>query len=124
MMRLTLPYPLTDNHLHTVAHGRKVLSAAGREYYRQVGQACLVQLVGIPRPLTTRLGVWLEVFAPDHRRRDIANLCKAVGDSLQKAGVYLDDRQIDCWHLVRRDPVIGGQLEVVIIELASETFSF
>jgi crossover junction endodeoxyribonuclease RusA len=123
MMRLTLPYPPSDNHLYTVAHGRKVLSATGREYYRQVGQECLVQLAGLPRHLSTALTVSVDLYPPDQRRRDTANAAKALGDSLQKAGVILDDAQIKAWHLYWRHPVKHGRAEVTITELEYETFS-
>jgi len=122
MIRLTLPYPPSDNHLYSVANGRKVLSAAGRDYYKQVGQECLVQLVGIPRHLRTCLAVAVDLHPPDRRRRDTANPTKALGDSLQKAGVMLDDAQIKEWHLYWCEPVRGGRVDVRIIELEYETF--
>jgi crossover junction endodeoxyribonuclease RusA len=123
MIRLALPVCPTDNHLYTIAEGRKVLSAQGRAYYHTVAQLCMIQLVGIPRPLTGRLGIWLFFYPPDRRRRDLSNGCKALADSLQKAGIYLDDEQIDAWHLFRCAQVPGGKVEVTIIELEYETFS-
>jgi crossover junction endodeoxyribonuclease RusA len=124
MMRLTLPYPPSDNHLYTVANGRKVLSATGREYYRQVGQECLVQLVGRPRHFRTALAVSVNLYPPDHRRRDAANVAKALGDALQKAGVMLDDVQIKAWHLYWRQPVKHGRVEVTITALDAEPGAF
>jgi len=67
-----------------------------------------------------RLAVQVEVQPPDRRRRDIDNLGKSLFDSLQHAGVYLDDSQIDDLRIVRLPPTTGGIVTVKIREISNE----
>lgn len=90
--RFQLPFPPSVNHLYSTVRGRRVLSAAGRAYHNEVaallpGFGCLHQFSG---PLCMEIAATF----PDHRRRDIDNLGKAVLDSLKNAGIYADDSQI------------------------------
>jgi len=66
--------------------------------------------------LTGRLAVEIYVYPPDRRRRDLDNILKNLLDSMQHAGVYKDDQQIDRL-LVIRMPDIGGYVDVVIKEI-------
>jgi Holliday junction resolvase RusA-like endonuclease len=62
-----------------------------------------------------RLAVTILLHGPNRRVFDLDNRAKAILDSLQRAGVYADDEQIDRLTLVRGDIVKGG-LAVVTIE--------
>jgi len=55
---------------------------------------------------------------PDRRRRDLDNAMKALLDSLEHAGVYDDDSQIDDLRIVRGGIVPGG---ACVIEIREET---
>jgi crossover junction endodeoxyribonuclease RusA len=115
MITLTLPYPPSVNHLYAVVNGRKVLSAKGRQYIalvhdtarRQLGAVCLGAV---------RIAYTATVFPPDHRRRDLSNLVKAVEDALTKAGIWDDDSQVDDLRWIRGTPAKGGSLFVEIRE--------
>jgi crossover junction endodeoxyribonuclease RusA len=54
--------------------------------------------------------------APDHRRRDLDNILKALQDSLQDAGVYNDDHQIDDLRITRTSPHKPGWVDVDVTE--------
>lgn len=111
MVTLTLPFPTTANNVHSVARGRKVLSARGRRYKQTVATAVLV--AGLPKaPPGARLKVTLDVYPPDRRKRDIANCEKAVVDSCVAAGVLEDDCLIDELLIRRREVFKGGKVVI------------
>lgn len=116
-MRLTLPWPPSVNtywrHPHRGAlAGRHLLSEDGRKYRKVVGDMVRAnrQAVG----LRARLKVVLTACPPDLRRRDLDNLQKGLLDSLQHAGVYEDDSQIDDLRILRGPVVKGGRVDVVV----------
>ena len=115
LLTLLLPWPPSNNTYYRHVGHRILLSAAGRTYRRLVGEACLLQRPqGQLWPFAGRLAVELVCRPPDRRVRDLDNLFKAVGDSLQAAGVYHNDSQIDELRLVRSRPTPGGTLAVTI----------
>ncbi len=113
MLALSIPWPPSSNHLHTVARGRKILSAEGRRYYAEVAFRVREQIRWAPK-FTGRLRVVFHAFTPDKHRRDLSNLLKAAEDSLTGAGVWGDDSLIDDLRIVRQGVVAGGRIDVVI----------
>lgn len=108
-----LPYPPSVNtYWRNLPTGRTVLSARARAYRKIV-----MALVGARSPLLKRLSVVIELYPPDKRRRDIDNPIKAVFDSLQHAGVYRDDEQIDELLVKRMDVTRDGHCVVVILDM-------
>jgi crossover junction endodeoxyribonuclease RusA len=97
---LTIPYPPSVNSLYRVFKNRSILSKAGRVYRADVIASVLSQ-PDRPVKLKGRLHVEFHLYMPDRRRRDISNTIKALEDSLTKAGVWLDDEQIDRELIVR-----------------------
>lgn len=113
MLEVQLPFPPSVNHYWRMWHGRMVISSKGRAYREAV--AAILKPICIS-PMTGRLAVAIEAFPPDHRRRDLDNLLKAIGDSLQHGGAFLDDSQI-VWLLIEKaDLVPGGKIIVRITE--------
>jgi crossover junction endodeoxyribonuclease RusA len=55
------------------------------------------------QPVTGRVGVTMELYPPDRRKRDIDNYCKGPLDALTHAGVWEDDEQIDELHIYKRE---------------------
>lgn len=53
-------------------------------------------------PLKGKLYMYLEVFMPDRRKRDLDNLAKSVQDVLTLAKAYDDDSQIDKLIIVKK----------------------
>jgi len=111
-----LPWPPSANHYWFIVAckggGRKVIGKKGKDFRKGVQE-----LIGDRIPLEGRLKVEIEVYPPDRRKRDLDNVLKATLDALEDAKVYLDDNQIDCLIVNRREVVKGGKMEVKIYEI-------
>ena len=112
-MQLTLPFPPSANRIwrSVCIRGkpRVLLSRQGREFRETVAATLAGKL---PPTAMGRLAVSIDAYPPDRRRRDLDNLQKAILDSLQAAGVYLDDAQIDVLQIRRCPPEPGGKVVV------------
>ena len=118
MINVRLSWPPTANHYYTVARGRKILSSKGRRYKQNAILSLMEQRV--PKGLTGRLEVRIDVYPPDKRKRDIANLEKAVVDACQQKdgyGIFIDDAQIDILHIRRLHITKPGHVRVYISEI-------
>ena len=92
MIRLTLPFPPSTNRIWRHVGPRVLLSREGRQYRTAVAAVVMqARVQGFGR---RKVRVTVEAAMPDNRRRDIDNLWKAAGDSLQAARVFDDDSQI------------------------------
>jgi len=113
MITLNLPFPPSVNHYWRYTNGKVLVSHRGRQYREAVKLVCLK----IKSPLEGPLKVHLRAFPPDHRRRDLDNLNKALLDSLQAGGVYHDDSQIDDLRIIRAHVEKPGRIQAEIIPL-------
>ena len=111
---LNLPYPPSINHYWRRVGPRTLISREGRTFRTNV---CALLGGGGPRkpPFGGRIALAMDAFPPDRRRRDLDNLQKALIDSIQHAGLYEDDSQIDLL-IGRRGPMVKGGLVRVRIE--------
>jgi crossover junction endodeoxyribonuclease RusA len=116
---LRLPYPPSVNHIWRRSGPRTVISREGRRYRRDVRAALAAMKV---ERMDGRLAVRVTVCPPDHRRRDLDNVQKALLDALAHAGVYRDDSQIDRLE-VHRGPVTPGGRVLVEISAHNGTAS-
>ena len=109
---LRLPWPPSLNKYYRSVGGKVLVSKEGRNYRHDV------IMLAAAKPLEGRIGVRIDCFPPDKRRRDLDNLCKGLLDAMQHAGQYVDDSQIDDLQL-RRQSVAGpdGYVEVKIWEV-------
>lgn len=125
MIRLSLPWPPSANRYwrHPTTGklaGRHLISADGRAYRTAVMAAKLEQHgSGVLFDDSTRIGVSIQAFVPDRRKRDLDNLCKATLDALAKSAVFADDSQIDHLEISRCSKVTGGSLIVDIRALTN-----
>jgi Holliday junction resolvase RusA-like endonuclease len=111
MFQAELPYPPSINHYWRRVGPRTLISRAGRRFRQRV----VASLAGRRlEPLAGPLVVEVEIYPPDHRRRDIDNVQKALLDALQHGGVYLDDSQIIRLTITKCEPVVGGKTVVRI----------
>lgn len=110
---LELPFPPSVNHYYRHVGYRTLISREGRAYRKHV--AALVAQRRLPC-LCGRLQIQVDVYPPDNRERDLDNLWKSLLDSLQHAGVYYKDSQIDKETMERMSVRPGGAVVVRIGE--------
>lgn len=91
------PYPPTGNKAYRNVNGRMVKAAAFRDYSKAVSKEifCHPRLGDIKKLFDKRIAVDIWAYPPDKRKRDLDNLGKVLLDSLQAAGVFRDDSQVD-----------------------------
>ena len=112
MIKLTLPFPPTVNHMWGFAGKRKYLKKEAHEFRRIVQEAAIEAQAKI----SGRIAIFVALYAPTKRKYDLDNRIKALLDALEHAGVFLNDEQIDFIWVVRREVVTGGLCKVVLIE--------
>ena len=122
MFTIELPYPPTVNSYWgaTVRNGKVIhyLSKRAKAFRRDTMQACLVARA--PFGMPGCLEVWVELFPPDDRPRDVDNPLKALLDALQHAGIFYDDNQVRTLHASMKHPVRGGRCAVTIERMSAE----
>ena len=116
-MRVTLPWPPSVNHYWRNYRGIMVISKEGRDY-RQLARSIALG-AGIKR-MDARLGVIIDAYPPDYRKRDLDSILKALLDAL-KSIAYQDDSQIDRIEIRRRSigrwPSKRGTVDVEIVNM-------
>lgn len=112
---LTLPLSPSINsyYLRTKSGGVRV-SDAGQIFRVDVRNA--VVRSKMPK-LKGRLCIVMRVFPRDKRLQDIDNRIKSCLDSLQHAGAFENDEQVDEITVTRGPIVQGGRIEVTIGEI-------
>jgi crossover junction endodeoxyribonuclease RusA len=111
VIELELPFPPSVNHYWRRVGARTLISRGGRHFRKTV--VSILASRGV-RPLDGPLEVYIELYPPDRRRRDVDNSQKALLDALGQGGAYHDDSQIihlDTW---KRGPTPGGKTFVRI----------
>ena len=115
-MTLTLPYPPSTNTAYAVMNGRKIKTARARQYANEVGWRVADFIRTGEQPphdfSHDRLGVLIDIYPPDARARDIANVEKLVVDAIATQAGF-DDSQIDVLTL-RRQPIDRTNPRVVV----------
>tara|TARA_R110000803_G_scaffold87787_1_gene154702 strand:+ start:53 stop:346 length:294 start_codon:yes stop_codon:yes gene_type:complete len=87
-----------------------LISAKGRAYRLEVIALLANKYKGFHSG--ERLSVKILLNVPDKRRRDLDNVFKCVLDSMQHAGIYADDSQIDELYIKRGELVKGGKMTI------------
>jgi len=100
---INCPYPPSVNAAYRTFRNRVILSKVGREYIDNfLSQFKNTFVSNSILPLKGRLRVRYDVYAPDNRRRDLANLDKLLSDCITKCGVWEDDSNIDDLRFIRQ----------------------
>ena len=103
-----LPWPPSANQAYRMVNNRMLKSKPFREYVKALRGTRSFDFG------ESRLSVTLLVYPPDKRRRDLDNLGKVLCDSLQSAGYFKDDSQIDELIFKRMEVSGGGYVEAKI----------
>lgn len=98
MIDVVFPFwPPSVNHAWRHVGNRTLISAAGRDFRREIEKYGTLLRSEKKLPLESILGelsLTLVLYPPDRRVRDIDNYCKAVFDAMTHAKVWRDDSQI------------------------------
>lgn len=117
VITLKLPYPPSiNNYYGSLRGGGKYIKKEGK-VFREVVVDSLRSYAYKKAPLTDKLRVFIEVYPPDKRRRDLDNINKALLDALTHSKIYDDDWLIDDLRLVRGEPIKGGYVRVHIYKI-------
>ena len=113
MIILNLPFPPSVNTYYRRGAHTTYMSKGGREYKAKV--ADYIAESNSPKLGSARLRFEIVLWPKDKRKYDIDNRIKALLDSLQDAGVFDDDEQIDELVVYRgTGEVKGGSARVMI----------
>ena len=111
MLTLEIPYPPSINHYFRYFRGKIRIRPAGLTFRRRVCR--LLKDMGV-RPLTGQVRVSVDLYPPDHVRRDVDNVQKPLLDALQLGGALFDDSQV-VWLLTVKAQVVRGGKAVVCL---------
>ena len=111
---IELPKPPSVNKLYATVRGRRILSAAGRAFKRDVKRRVIVSEYRHCLPIEGYLALTIEFIQVDRIARDIDNLVKPLQDSLQDAGVFNDDKMIDRLSISRKRQYKDGANRVYV----------
>ena len=114
MLEFELPYPPSVNHYWRRVGARTLISRGGRAFRQAV---CAILAAAKVQPLSGPLELFITVFPPDRRRRDIDNVQKSLLDAMQHGGAYFDDSQIMRLSIERGSVTSGGKTVVQIREV-------
>jgi crossover junction endodeoxyribonuclease RusA len=112
MIRLDLPYPPTINHYYGVRGKGRYIKPEGLEFRKIVAQA--IEPKGMEK-IEGNVAIFIQIYPPDNRKRDIDNVLKALLDALTHAGAWVDDSQIHDLHIIKGKPRKGHSGTTVFI---------
>lgn len=111
IVALKLPFPPSTNHSHFFAGKRKIVNKKTKQFREEVAEA----VIESGQKLYGRLAMFIALYPPDKRKRDIGNYEKQLTDAIMLAGLFQDDEQIDSIVIVRKEVVKGGYCRVVFV---------
>lgn len=107
------PYPPSVNHYWGQSGKRRFITKRGMEFREKVSDVVADLKL---QTISSEVHVFVRLFPPDKRRRDVDNPSKALLDAMEHAGVYEDDCQISKLVLERGEVIKGGLCRVIVLE--------
>lgn len=105
-----IPFPPSANVIWRNARGRTYLSKEYKAFLEEVAATWRLNSVK-DWETDARYIVTLQLFAATRRKYDVDNRIKPTLDALTKAGVWLDDEQVDDVRAVKMYPKDDGAWE-------------
>jgi len=118
LVTMKLPIPPSNNTYYRNFRGRMVLGKPGREYKITIQE--YVTENNIPKFGSNRLHAMITIFPKDRRKFDLDGRLKGLLDSLQDAGVFDDDEQLDQITITRGVIKSGGQCTIILATFEDE----
>lgn len=119
-LTLTLPVPPSINHQYATVNGRRLLSAAGRQYKAVVGQQVLIALARSPhresllRTMRANdLALSIRFYFASPLRRDVDGGLKIAQDALCEA-LGLNDNRVTEIHLYKTRDAHQPRIEMTL----------
>jgi crossover junction endodeoxyribonuclease RusA len=109
---LDLPMPPSNNVYYRRGKFATYLSEQGRAYKQLV--ADIISDTCDAKFEDKRLRVHINLHPATRRKMDIDNRLKALADSLENAGLFFSDEQIDDLRIVRCGVLSGGRVTVIV----------
>ena len=119
MIRLDLPYPPSINNYWIASGHRRFISKRGQLFRQEVIVACLQRRV--PKLGSQSLMVHIILQPRNKKLMDIDNCAKAILDSLEHAGIFNSDVQVQKLLIERGEQVKGGGCQVMIEVIPSSS---
>lgn len=127
-IQLTVPWPPSLNHYKKVGaivrtkkgkiFQKRVDTNSTKQFYWDVYQECKKRIPAewddFRRSETISFKVYVYLYPPDNRRRDVDNSLKVLLDSLVRAQVIYDDSQITRLCVQKMNIIESGQVIVRI----------
>ncbi len=123
-LTLSLPVPPSINHQYATVNGRRLLSAAGRQYKAIVGQQVLIALARSPHKETllrnlrgSDLTLSIHFYFASPLRRDVDGGLKIAQDALCEALGLNDNRVVEI-HLYKSRDAHQPRIEMTLAALS------
>jgi len=94
--RLTIPIPPSVNHCYYYKGNKRIKKKTARDFEKICEKATkkYIAEIGYAFPEKTKIVCNMWFYMPDLRRRDSHNTIKLTMDSVEKGGLYKDDRYV------------------------------
>jgi len=112
------PYPPSVNTYYRANGHRRFITKRGMDFRADVSGAVAKTH---HEAIAQEMEVFVALYPPDKRRRDVDNPIKALLDAMEHAGVYEDDTLIKKLTIERCGIVKGGKCCVVIVKAIDDS---
>ena len=110
---LELPWPPSVNHYYRHVGSRVLISRDGRLYRERIVNHLKTENI---ETFSGPVELFIELYPPDGRRRDVDNSLKCLLDTFTHGGLYRDDSQIFKLTVIKRDPMPPDGMAYVRIQ--------
>ena len=110
---LELPWPPSVNHYYRHVGSRVLISRDGRLYRERIVNKLKSENIST---FSGPVELFIELYPPDNRRRDVDNSLKCLLDTFTHGGLYRDDSQIYKLTVIKREPMPPDGMAYVRIQ--------
>lgn len=108
-----LPWPPSVNHYYRHVGARVLISRDGRLYRERIVNKLKSEDIST---FSGPVELFIELYPPDNRRRDVDNSLKCLLDTFTHGGLYRDDSQIYKLTVIKREPMPPDGMAYVRIQ--------